>query len=245
MSSRLLILLVCLGLIACTPVRRGGGGGGGDDDDSTDDDDDATDDDDDVSTDGSLTLQSEATGTVSLPARIGISRSEGRGLQVMLLAGAAVSCESFTDFTVITEEAWLGYEAGDLDVDTYVDILGNALLQLIGPASWAVVMQLDSSPSAADAVVDLQTGEWDEPLLVTIGRLAADTSDPDLLSEGNSSGTGGFSWEGQVNGWSDSGGLLSAFSVAVPDWGGPLEWDTVFVDGDVSASVCEVDLRVD
>ena len=235
MSARLLFLIACLGLVACPPTRRGGGG---DDDDATDDDDDSTDDDDDVSTDGQLELTSMATNTVTLPARIGISRSDTLGMQATLLAGAAVSCDSFEEYSATVEEAYIAFNNEELDTETYIEIIGNALLQLIGPSSWAVLIQLDSSFGDPEAPIDLQTGDWDEPPQVTIGRLAATTEDPDLLAEGNTSGKDSFSWTGQVNAWSETGGLVAAFDVIVPSWGGPQEFDDVSVLGDISASVC-------
>jgi len=137
MAWRPALLLVLLGLLvlACNPPRGGRGGGGDDDDDAGDDDD--------FEPEGVIRLSSEATGEVTLPGMLGVIWHSNVGRQTMVLAGDDVGCSPFEFYAYAQFEAWLDYEEGLIDMDEYARIVGDALIELLGPSSWAVLVQVE------------------------------------------------------------------------------------------------------
>jgi len=237
---RIPALLVLLLAVACTPLRRDGGG---DDDDSANpgDDDDAADDDDDdaFSVENELSMSGSPIGSVTLPAIVGVVRDEQTGLMsANLYAGAGVSCSAFADYG----DTWLGlyraYDAGDIDVETYIAELLPAILELVGPSSWIALIELGSSTLDADADIDLVPGNWPEPNIVTLGRAVAVADGEDLLAEGGSVGSfGDGTWGGSIDDFSNGSGLIGSFTAGL-DWGD--DEGLVSIDGTVSAGICLV-----
>ena len=240
-ASLLLLLLGLAAATACTPIRRGGGGDD-DDDSASDDDDDAAGDDDDgahFEPAGELTLTSDPSGTVTLPALYGVVYDEVIGRQVLIVAGAAVDCEGFGEYGAIQTGAYADYVQGEIDLETYIALLYGALLDLVGASSWAVLVQVDTVSDAGDPI-PLAVGDWERPESVSAGRMASSPDVTDILSEGGTLGPGSFPWSGTIDAFDPESGVEGSFTTTIEDWGG--DFGDVVIEVEVSAGACIVEI---